>query len=60
MYNTRPPEEGPWLVRPDQATGKYVSTPSGPAPIADHFPKNKLRPDQFSPKAKFNPGHHVG
>jgi len=43
----RPKDGSPWIIPPHEARGTYVSTANGPAPLADHFPKYKLREDQI-------------
>ena len=56
---TPPPKDGsPWIIPPDEAKGMYVHTANGPAPLADHFPKSKLREDQYNalPPKRWSPG----
>ena len=35
------------IVKPNEATGSYVSTPYGPVLLSDLFPAHKLRKDQM-------------
>jgi hypothetical protein len=46
IYSVKRPKEGAWIVKPEEATSKYVTSKEGPLRLSFAILRPKLRPEQ--------------